>query len=240
VTPALEITVTVPVVSFRNPLYAGVQVCLPCPPPSTVGGFLASTIGGWHRMRPGTRFAMAFSAKGRGTDVETYHPLGAGGAATNAVPKDREFLVAATLTIWLIEELDRWEAALRRPVWPLRIGRSQDLASARTRRVILARGAGKQLQAVVPAPVALAGTLLQLPTAISEDRSRTRWDPYRYAPTGGDREVSGDYVADDGQVVALLPTTHPSLVQVPALPWAHWIRPGQRAGVGPVTCAANC
>lgn len=218
VTAALEITVTVPVVSFRNPLYAAVQICLPCPPPSTVGGFLASTVGGWARMRPDARFAMAFTAAGSGTDLETYHPLGAGGAATNPVPKDREFLAAATLTIWLVDHIDQWEAALRRPVWPLRIGRSQDLASARTRRVTLVPGAGKQWQAVLPAALTSAGTLLQLPTAISEDRSRTRWAQYRYAARGGDREVDSGFATDEGQAVELLPPTHPSRAQVPAPP----------------------
>ena len=56
------------------------------------------------------------------------------------VPKDRAFLAAVTLTIWLKEDLDLWERAFRRPVWPLRLGRSQDLASARTRRVELTAG----------------------------------------------------------------------------------------------------
>ena len=79
-TAALEISVTAPVVSFRNPLYSGVQVGLPCPPPSTVGGFLASAAGGWQRMPPGTRFAMTFAARGSGIDLETYHPLDARGS----------------------------------------------------------------------------------------------------------------------------------------------------------------
>jgi CRISPR-associated protein Cas5t len=216
VTPALEITVEAPIVSFRNPLYASLQLCLPCPPPSTVGGFLASAVGGWARMRPETRFAMAFAAAGSGTDLETYHPLDVSDAHKSPVPKDREFLAAVTLTIWLVNDLDQWEAALRRPVWPLRFGRSQDLASARTRRVFLAAGPGKQWQAVVPAALTSAGTLLQLPTAVSEDRSRTRWDPYRYASRGGDCDMTGDFATEEGQAVAILPPTHPSQLPIPA------------------------
>jgi CRISPR-associated protein Cas5t len=210
---ALEVVVTAPVVSFRNPLYAGVQVGLPCPPPSTVGGFLASTAGGWRRVPVTTRFAMAFTARGSGIDLETYHPLDSRGAVSDPVPKDREFLAAVTLTIWLAGDLDLWEHAVRRPVWPLRLGRSQDLASARTRRIELAAGPGFQRQALLPEKLSKAGLVLRLPTAISEDRSRTRWDGYRYAADGNAREpVNADYVTEDGQAVALLPPVHPDLI----------------------------
>jgi CRISPR-associated protein Cas5t len=211
VTAALEVRVTAPVVSFRNPLYSGVQVGLPCPPPSTVGGFLASAAGGWQRTPPDTRFATTFAARGSGSDLETYHPLDARGTASDPTPKDREFLADATLTIWLIDDLDLWETALRRPLWPLRLGRSQDLASGRTRRTELATGTGRQRQAIVPDSLTRTGTLLRLPTAIAEDRSRTRWDAYRYSACGGnDDTVSFDYVTEAGQALALLPPTHPS------------------------------
>jgi CRISPR-associated protein Cas5t len=214
VTRALEIEVSIPVVSFRNPLYAGVQVGLPCPPPSTVGGFLASAAGGWHRTPVQTRFAITFTAAGSGTDLETYHPLDGRGKPAKTVPMDREFLAAATLRIWLAEDLDLWERAIRRPVWPLRFGRSQDLASARAGRVELADGGtGRQGQALVPADRKAQGTLMRLPTAITEDRSRTRWDAYRYAKTGaGKAQVAADYVTADGQALFLLSPSHPSLI----------------------------
>lgn len=212
-TPALQVTVTAPVVSFRDRLYDGVRAGLPCPPPSTVGGFLASLAGGWHRMPPGTRFAMAFTARGTGTDLETYHPLDARGTASSPVPQERPFLAAATLTIWLVSDLELWGAAIRRPVWPVRLGRSQDLASARATRVILEAGLGRQGQAIVPAGVTQAGSLLRLPTAISEDRSRTRWGEYRFAASGGDLMIDGDYVTPGGQAVVFLPPTHPSSLE---------------------------
>jgi CRISPR-associated Cas5-like protein len=210
VTSALEIIVTAPVVSFRDRLYDGIQAGLPCPPPSTVGGFLASAAGGWHRMPPGTRFAMAFSARGSGTDLETFHPLDARGTASDPAPRERAFLAGAILTIWMVSDLDLWAEAIRRPTWPLRLGRSQDLASARATRVLLETGAGFQRQAIVPADASQAGTLLRLPTAISEDRSRTRWGEYRYAASKGDAAISADYVTPDEQAVVLLPPTHPS------------------------------
>jgi CRISPR-associated protein Cas5t len=209
VTQALQVTVTAPVTSFRDRLYDGVQAGLPCPPPSTAGGFLASAAGGWRRTPPGTRFAMAFTARGSGTDLETYHPLDARGTTSSPTPKERPFLADVTLTIWLVSDLELWEAAMRRPVWPMRLGRSQDLAAARTRRLALGSGKGFQGQAIVPGSTSNAGTLLRLPVTISEDRSRTRWGEFRYAATGSTHEISADYVTPDGQAIALLPPVHP-------------------------------
>lgn len=201
---------TAPVVSFRNPLYAGVQAGLPCPPPATVAGMLAAAVGGWQQVPERLRFAASFTAGGAGVDLETYHPLDARGRRADPTPKDRDFLAAVTLTLWITEDMRLWERALRRPVWPLRLGRSQDLASARTRRVPLTAGPGRQGQAVTPAALTQAGTLLRLPTAVSADRARTRWDPYRYAATSADQAIHGEWATADGQAVALLPPVHPS------------------------------
>ncbi|MCX4884655.1 CRISPR-associated protein Cas5 [Streptomyces sp. NBC_00847] len=207
---ALEVIVTAPVVSFRNPLYAGIQVGLPCPPPSTVGGLLAACAGTWDQVPRETRFAMAFHAEGTGVDLETYHPLAAKAANAKVTIKDRDFLTNATLTLWLTTDLELWEAAIRRPVWPLRLGRSQDLATARARRIQLTTGPGTQGRAVVPADLAKGGTLLQLPTAIAADRARTRWGTYRYASAGTTAQISTGLATHDGQAVALLPPAHPA------------------------------
>ncbi|MFI6802177.1 CRISPR-associated protein Cas5 [Streptosporangium canum] len=209
---ALEVTLTAPIVSFRNPLYAGVQVALPCPPPATVGGMLAAAAGGWDAVDPRTRFAMTFHARGKGVDLETYHPLDATGKKADPTPRDREFLADVTLTVWLTVDVGLWERRLRRPVWPLRLGRSQDLVGLATRRVALRAGPGRQgsallLEGVTPPP---SGTLLRLPTAISLNRHRTRWDGYHFDASGpSDTEVSCDWADERGQAVALLPPVHP-------------------------------
>ncbi|WP_214104949.1 CRISPR-associated protein Cas5 [Acrocarpospora catenulata] len=210
---ALEVTVTAPVVSFRNPLYAGVQVALPCPPPSTVGGMLAAAAGGWDRVSPETRFAMAFHASGVGVDLETYHPLDATGKKADPTPREREFLAHVTLTVWLTQDVELWERRLRRPVWPLRLGRSQDLVWVTTRRVTVRPGPGRQGAAVLPeeTEVRPSGVLLRLPTAVSLDRQRTRWDGYYFDASGrSDTIVEACWVNDQGQVVAQLPPTHPA------------------------------
>jgi len=206
---ALDVEVRAPVASFRNPLYTGVQVGLPCPPPATVGGMLAAAAGGWERVSRELRFGMAFTAAGQGIDLETYHPLDASGSKADPTPKNRPFLSEVTLRIWLLDDCERWERALRRPVWPLRLGRTQDLATARTRRVRLLPQAGRQGHAVIPAELTTAGTLLRLPSAVSLDRSRTRWHAYRYHRDGARAEVDTEWATEDGQAVALLPPVHP-------------------------------
>lgn len=215
---ALELTVTAPVVSFRNPLYDGLQVGLPCPPPSTVGGLLAAAAGGWDRVPRHTRFGMTFHAAASGTDLETYHPLGIPGTPANATIKNREFLALVTLTVWLTEDVDDlWAGAFRRPIWPLRLGRSQDLVATSTRRVELAVSGGRQGHAVVPFDVPNAtGTAMRLTTVISDDRARFTWDSYRYAAAGARAEIDTGLATRDGQAVALLPPVHPNQL-IPAV-----------------------
>ncbi|RLK58376.1 CRISPR-associated protein Cas5 [Actinokineospora cianjurensis] len=210
---ALRVTITAPVVSFRDPLYRGIQVGLPCPPPSTVAGLLAAAAGGWDRVDERTRFALAFHARGVGVDLETYHPLVASGPNASPAPRTREFLADVELTVWLSEDIDRWHARLRRPVWPLRLGRSQDLVGLSVDTVELSTGPGTQRGALVPHTAAAAGTLLRLPTAVSVARDRTRWDSYRFDPTGkADNQVVDSWSTADGQAVVLLPPTHPQRV----------------------------
>ncbi|MEO3753614.1 CRISPR-associated protein Cas5 [Streptomyces sp. B6B3] len=216
-TQALELTVTAPVVSFRNPLYAGMQVGLPCPPPSTVGGMLAAAAGGWDHVPTHTRFAATFHAAGTGVDLETYHPLGDPGTPTNTTIKDREFLARVTLRVWLLDDLDLWQKALRRPVWPLKLGRSQDLVSVVTRLVTLQQSPGTQGRAIVPDNVPGAtGTPMRLTTAVSLDRERVRWDGYCYAASGSPALIDTGWSTDSGQAVALLPSVHPHQLAIPA------------------------
>lgn len=213
---ALQVTVTAPVASFRDPLYAGVQAGLPCPPPATIGGMLAAAAGGWDRVPADTRFAAAFTAGGTGTDLETYHPLDAQGRRTEQVPRNRAFLADVILTVWLTGNLGLWESAVRRPVWPLRLGRSQDLAAATATRVRLVAGPGRQGNAITPAALSHAGVLLQLPTAVSADRARTRWDAYRYSATGASDEIASPLATSDGQAIPFLEGVHPSTLEAQA------------------------
>ncbi len=218
---ALEIVVTTRVASFRNPLYATAQMCLPCPPPSTVGGLLAAAAGGWDTVDPSMRFAMAFTAAGDGADLETFHPLDARGKATDPIPREREFLSDVKLTVWILDDVERWLSRLRRPVWPLRLGRSQDQVGIQTAVTELRIVGGWQRAAIVPAAMSTFGSLLQLPTAIGRDRARTRWGRYRFRPSRADRAMlAGPLLTEGlstiaGQAVVLLPPTHPRHAETP-------------------------
>jgi len=97
-------------------------------------------------------------------------------------------------------------------VWPLRCGRSQDLASARARRIVLGSQPGRQGYALVPDSVSQAGTRLRLPAAISRDRARTTWAGYRYAASGSDYLLTTGCSTPEGQAVVLLEDVHPDLV----------------------------
>jgi CRISPR-associated protein Cas5t len=172
--------------------------------------------GGWAKVDPRLRFAMTFSSQATGVDVETYHPLAAAGPKADPTPRDREFLAGITLTLWLFEDLDEWARRFRRPIWPMRLGRSQDLAAACTRRVSLEHGPGRQGTALLPwkSGIGLPGMRLQLPTAISLDRARTRWGSYLHHAAGGGACVDmPEALCDaDGRAVVPLTPVHPDTV----------------------------
>lgn len=210
---ALEVTVTAAVASFRDPLYSAIQKSLPCPPPATIGGMLAAAAGGWDHVDPDTRFAAAFTAAGDGVDVETWHPIGSNGKRFDAQPRDRDFLVDVKLSIWFTMDVEIWLHRLRRPVYGLTLGRSQDLAGVSTRIVHLIESTDVPIGQTI-FPTDEVGNL-RLPTAVSHDRGRTRWGSYWYFPDGGDRPIGPAKTTEDGRAVVLLPYTHPQRIEEP-------------------------
>ena len=68
----VKVTIEAPVVSFRYPHFLiGQQPSFDVPPPSTIFGHVASALGEWPT-EP-FQFAYAFSARGRGSDLEHQH-----------------------------------------------------------------------------------------------------------------------------------------------------------------------
>lgn len=210
-TLALEARFTAAVASFRDPLYSAVQKCLPCPPPATIGGMLAAAAGGWEHVDPKTRFAAAFTAGATGTDVETWHPLNDKGKRLDPQPRDRDFLADVDLRVWLTADLDLWWRRLRRPVWGLSLGRSQDLVGVALRYTTLGHSREAAIgHAIIPSGDAVGN--LRMPTAVSMDRQQTQWGSYWYYPNGGQMPIGECDTTDDGQPVVLLPPVHPDLV----------------------------
>lgn len=144
-----KICIHAPIASFRYPHFlVGRQLTFDLPPPSTIYGHLASALGQWPDPSP-LRFSYEFTFVSKGFDLEhqhiiwpgrpeklstaesarlrewqVTHPLAVGGAVQ---PTSREFLFGAKLTLYL-QPVDL-AAAFRSPVFPVVLGRSQDLAS---------------------------------------------------------------------------------------------------------------
>jgi CRISPR-associated Cas5-like protein len=211
---AVRAEFTAPVASFRDPMFPGVTRCLPVPPPATLRGMLAAATGG--RAEPVTLGVSAY-AEGGGIDLETYHPISmdggnpAVGGRVRAVKggmtiRNRPFLAMVHVTVWIPDPDDsRIAAALRRPVWGLRLGRSQDavyLRSVKAVRLAPAREAvvGHALAAVGghSDPAALT---LRLSEFVAPDRLTSRSGDYLWCAEGGrSQPVTGAYRDGDQAV----------------------------------------
>jgi CRISPR-associated Cas5-like protein len=211
---AVRAEFTAPVASFRDPMFPGVTRCLPVPPPATLRGMLAAATGG--RAEPVTLGVSAY-AEGGGVDLETYHPISldgtnpAVGGRVRAVKggmtiRSRPFLAMLHVTVWIPDpDGSRIAAALRRPVWGLRLGRSQDavyLRSAEAVRLVPAGDAvvGHALAAVGghADPAALT---LRLSEFVAPDRLTSRSGDYLWCAEGGrSQPVTGAYRDGDQAV----------------------------------------
>jgi CRISPR-associated protein Cas5t len=143
-----KVRILAPTASFRYPHFlVGKQITYSMPPPSTIYGHVASAVG--QLPPPETiRFAYHFVFTARGVDLEHQHivstsapdklskeqaanfkrwraenRLALGGAVQ---PVFREFLFQAELTLYLTPS--SLAQAFRTPVFPVVLGRSQDVA----------------------------------------------------------------------------------------------------------------
>jgi len=143
-----RVKITAAITSFRYPHFlVGRQVSYDMPPPSTIYGHIVSAVGDWIDPAP-LQFAYTFSFVSKGSDLEYQHiisrsspdkltreqsasfkewraqnPLSVGGSIQ---PMLRDFLFQAELTLYLAPAT--LATAFRSPVFPVVLGRSQDLA----------------------------------------------------------------------------------------------------------------
>jgi CRISPR-associated protein Cas5t len=145
---AAKVCIRAPITSFRYPHFLiGRQVTFEMPAPSTIYGHVASAVGDWVDPKP-LRFAYHFTFVSKGADLEHQHIIWAGRpdklskeesamlkdwqrmnalAVGGAIqPTPREFLFDAQLTLYL--QPATLESAFRSPLYPVVLGRSQDLA----------------------------------------------------------------------------------------------------------------
>lgn len=205
--PAIRAKLTVPVASFRDPMFPGVTRCLPVPPPATIRGMLAAATG-----RPSEPVALGVSAyaQGGGIDLETYHPVNADGSNPAVAGRvragkggmtirNRPFLAMLNVTVWVPHpDNGRIAAALRRPVWGLRLGRSQDLAYLRSLTEVELVPADEAAVGHALAPVGghahPAAVTLRLSESVTADRLGGRYGDYLWCAEGaGHQPVTGAY-----------------------------------------------
>lgn len=215
--PAVRIDLYAPVASFRDPMFPGVTRCLPVPPPSTVRGMLAAATG---ELGYAPTVGLSACASGGGLDLETYHPIASDGsnpAVAGRVAavkggmtiREREFLADVHVVLWVPgADGERVSAALRRPVWPLRLGRSQDLVHVGDIRPVALRPAKRAHVGFALAPagshdVADASTL-RLAEVVSPDRRHTRFGTYLWCAHAASEHPVRHALRDGDQAVWLL------------------------------------
>jgi len=187
-----------PVTSFRHPfLVTGKQPTAHFPPPSTIHGHCASMLGRWPDPES-FYFGLHFTFRSIAIDLEHQHlteavkgrsrqtiqtAQGAVRATTevSVQPVSREFLFDASLTLYLAPDIAE---AFRAPVYPVVLGRSQDLAEVISVDIItLRRGERVRLEhTLLPwrlRPCIPAGTTVLLSRYISEPpRREAEFDRY--------------------------------------------------------------
>lgn len=207
---------TAPVVSFRDPMFPGVTNCLPVPPLSTLRGMLAAATG--NAAEPVT-FGVAAHAQGGGLDVETYHPIltdGSNPAVSGRVSagkggmtiRSRPFLAMLDVTLWIPQpDGARIAAALRRPVWGLRLGRSQDAVYLRSLTKAQLTPAEDAVVGYALAPAGghadPAALTIRLSQFVSQDRLSTRYGDYLWCAEGAGHQRVASAYRDGEQAVWL-------------------------------------
>jgi hypothetical protein len=169
--------------------------------------------------------------EGGGDDDETYHPINTDGSNPaiggrvaagkgGMTIRHRPFLAWLRVTLWLPgPDGERIAPALRRPVWPLRLGRSQDLTYLRSVTTVVLQPAAEAVVGHALAPTGghadPGAVMLALATHISPDRLVTTYSDFLWCPESGRRQpVTGAY-HDAGQAV-WVHSASPALVRYAA------------------------
>lgn len=163
--------------SFRHPqLVTGMQPTLPLPPPSTVYGLVSAAAGRWVNPRD-CPLAYVFESQGKARDLETIYQFSRSNDAKSNVVL-REWLTDWQL--WLYFTKREWAEHFNDPVFPLVLGRQQELAHVVTdfagstiQEIDLEHSPTTLVGTVVPFPVwEAAGMVMALPLTMSPDLPR--------------------------------------------------------------------
>lgn len=163
--------------SFRHPqLVTGMQPTLPLPPPSTVYGLVSAAVGRWVDPQE-CRLAYVFQSSGEARDLETIYQFGNSASAGSNVVL-REWLTDWRLWLYFAERT--WAESFEEPVFPVTLGRQQELAHVEAgadgvvvRDVDLAHATTTLRGTAVPFPsLSAAGVVMALPLVMTPDLPR--------------------------------------------------------------------
>lgn len=163
--------------SFRHPQFVtGAQPTLPLPPPSTIYGLIAAAAGRWVNPEE-CRVAYVFQSKGKARDLEKIYQFAKSSSAGSTVIY-RDWLTDWRLWLYFTEPV--WAENFRSPVFPLTLGRQQELAHVEidpagktTREVDLSRSKTVLKGTSVPFPFeGASGLVMALPMVMSPDLPR--------------------------------------------------------------------
>lgn len=163
--------------SFRHPqLVTGMQPTLPLPPPSTIYGLVSAAVGEWVDPKE-CRLAYVFESDGGTRDLETIYQFGNSASAGSNVVL-REWLTDWRLWLYFTER--SWAESFREPVFPVTLGRQQELAhveagpeGAVVRDVDLTQTTTTLRGTTVPFPsLSAAGVVMALPLVMTPDLPR--------------------------------------------------------------------
>ncbi len=163
--------------SFRHPqLVTGMQPTLPLPPPSTIYGLVAAATGRWVDPEE-CRLAYVFQSSGNTRDLEAIYQFGNSASAGSNVVL-REWLTDWRLWLYFAER--SWAESFEEPVFPLTLGRQQELAHVEAgtdgvvvREVNLTRAPTLLRGTAVPFPsLSAAGVVMALPLVMTAELPR--------------------------------------------------------------------
>lgn len=202
--------------SFRYPHFIqGVHLSFEMPPPATIYGHVCSAVGA-DIERKSTRFAYHFEYETRFEDYEHLHFFAKGDGKMN--PFRREILFRPKLTLYL--DNTAFLGAFRSPRYPVVLGRSQDLMTYHSVRLVTLKRAEQAFY---------DGTLLSMGQSVHLDGESYAITMPRFIDSSNRHSNWDQYVVlKSSQNPAIYPSEDDLQFET-AMPWEIWVDPEEDA-----------
>jgi len=181
----------------------GAQPTLPLPPPSTIYGLIAAAAGRWVSPEE-CRVAYVFQSEGRARDLEKIYQFSRSSNASSTVIY-RDWLT--NWQLWLYFTDPGWAESFHSPVFPLTLGRQQELAHVEigpdgetVRQVDLSQSGTVLRGTAIPFPSwDVSGLVMALPMVMSPDLPRQAIGVRPWLLVREDSKVDSPEVWHDGE-----------------------------------------